>query len=71
MDLPHHTKMKIAQNLGLIRDEDEGLRDAELYKRYFERAAEMDKLAELWDQVQHEYGDTEKDNPYKRGSGAA
>ena len=71
MDLPHHTKLKIAQNLGLIRDEDEGLRDAELYKRYFDRAAELNKLAELWDLVQNEYGDTDKDNPYKRSSGAA
>jgi hypothetical protein len=71
MDLPHHTKLKIAQSLGLIRDEDEGLRDAELYRRYFDRAAEMGKLADLWRAVENEYGNAKEDNPYEHSSGVA
>lgn len=71
LSLPHHIKLKIAQELNLIRDEDQGLRDAELYKRYFERAAEKGILAELWKKVQKEYGDSEGENPYEQNAGAA
>jgi hypothetical protein len=71
MELPHHVKLKIAQELKLIRDEDQGLRDADLYQRYFERAAEAGKLADLWRAVQRELGAPEENNPYENKSGAA
>jgi predicted phosphodiesterase len=64
LSLPHHKKLKIAQDLGLIDDEDQGLRDVELYKRYFVRAQKAQRLPELWSAVQKEYGDTDTDNPF-------
>lgn len=71
LDLPHHKKLRIAQRLDLIRNEDQGLRDAELYKRYFERAAEKGILADLWREVQKEYGGPDEENPYEKKTGAA
>jgi hypothetical protein len=48
LSLAHHRQLAIAQELGLVRDEDEGARDNELYRRYFSRAQEEHKLEELW-----------------------
>lgn len=70
LSLPHHAKLKIAQQLNLIQEEDQGLRDSELYKRYFARAAEAGILAELWQAVQREHGDKDEDNPFETTSGA-
>jgi len=52
LSLPHHRQLAIAQQLGLVRDEDEGARDNELYRRYFSRAQEEHKLEEFWNAVE-------------------
>ena len=52
LSLPHHRQLAIAQQLSLVRDEDEGARDNELYRRYFSRAQQENKLEELWKAVE-------------------
>jgi predicted MPP superfamily phosphohydrolase len=52
LSLPHHRQVEIAQQLGLVRDEDEGARDNELYRRYFSRAQQENKLDDLWNAVE-------------------
>ena len=52
LSLPHHRQLAIAQQLGLVRDEDEGARDNELYRRYFGRALQENKLDDLWRAVE-------------------
>ena len=52
LSLPHHRQLAIAQQLNLVRDEDEGARDNELYRRYFSRAQKENKLEELWKAVE-------------------
>jgi hypothetical protein len=52
LSLPHHRQLAIAQQLGLVRDEDEGARDNELYRRYFNRDQQENKLEELWKAVE-------------------
>lgn len=52
LSLPHHRQLEIAQMLGLVRDEDEGVRDNELYRRYFSRAQHENKLDDLWKAVE-------------------
>jgi predicted MPP superfamily phosphohydrolase len=52
LSLPHHRQLAIAHQLGLVRDEDEGSRDNELYRRYFSRAQQENKLEELWKAVE-------------------
>lgn len=71
LDLPHITKLDIALDLGLLHDEDEGVRDAELYKRIFQRAVESDLLSELWDKVEQKHNDGEfPTNPFTPASPA-
>jgi len=47
LSLPYHTRIKIADEIGLIRKEDAGLHDIELFKRFFRRAREEHRLEEL------------------------
>jgi hypothetical protein len=68
LTLPHHSRMKIAQQLNLVQPDDEGLRDAELYPRYFSRAAEDGHLYELWNLINAE-SETEEENPFPRKQG--
>ena len=64
LELPHVSRIAIAQALGLYRNEDEGLVDAELFERIFDRAAKGRCLEKLWLDV-HEYrGNREQTNPY-------
>lgn len=70
LNLPHHSRMKIVQELGLVREDDEGLRDAELYSRYFSRAAEAGSLPRLWDLV-NDASSTREENPFTKMQGAA
>lgn len=70
LNLPHHSRVKIVQELGLVREDDEGLRDAELYSRYFSRAAEAGSLPKLWDLV-NDASSTREENPFSKMRGAA
>jgi len=54
--LPYHQQIKIAQDLGLLVDEDKGLADAELFARYFERAHDRNRLEQLWNSVEATHG---------------
>jgi predicted MPP superfamily phosphohydrolase len=69
LNLPHHARLKIVQALGLVRSDDEGLRDSELYSRYFSRAAEEGHLSALWDLIDKE-SSTHEDNPFSSVQGA-
>lgn len=59
-DLSHVERIDIARELDLLRDDDEGVTDAELYKRIFRRAAESDVLSDLWSKVEEKHTDAEK-----------
>jgi calcineurin-like phosphoesterase family protein len=63
LSLPHNSRLKIVQQLDLIRPEDEGLRDSELYSRFFSRAAAGGGLFEFWNLINSE-SDTYEDNPF-------
>lgn len=69
LNLPHHSRVKIVQELGLVREDDEGLRDAELYPLYFVRAAEAGSLPKLWDLV-NDASNTREENPFTELQGA-
>jgi 3',5'-cyclic AMP phosphodiesterase CpdA len=57
LSLPHTSRLAIAQKLQLLREEDEGLRDRELFARFFQRARENQLLDALWSEVESEYPD--------------
>lgn len=59
-DLSHVERIDIARELNLLRDDDEGVTDAELYKRIFHRATESDVLSDLWSKVGEKHKDTER-----------
>ncbi len=63
--LPYHTKIGVAQKLELIGDDDSGLEDAELFRRFFKRAQERSQLEDLWAEVESAHGDSEaSQNPF-------
>jgi hypothetical protein len=65
LDLSHVTRIEIAQELGLYRNEDEGVRDPELLERIFRRASEGKKLEKLWELVEGRHDDGRNaTNPY-------
>lgn len=59
-DLSHIERIDIARELDLLRDEDEGVNDAELYKRIFRRAADSKVFEELWTKVEQRHPDMAK-----------
>lgn len=64
--LPYITKMRIAQDMELLRDEDEGITDTELFKRIFLRAHEKGELEQLWSCIETYHGKTDlANNPFK------
>jgi calcineurin-like phosphoesterase family protein len=65
LDLPHIVRIEIAQELGFYTNDDEGLRDPELFERIFRRAAASRRLAEFWDKVESHHADGQNPtNPY-------
>ena len=65
LSLPYRKRLEIAQGLGLLREEDKGLRDSELFKRFFARAKEKEILEQLWDEVERRHGEKLEKNPFK------
>lgn len=63
LSLPHNSRLKIVQQLNLIQPEDEGLRDSELYSRFFSRAAAGGHLFDFWNLINSE-SDTDEENPF-------
>jgi hypothetical protein len=64
--LPYHKRIGIASQLDLLEDEDKGLQDSELFQRFFKRAKDKNKLADLWDAVATTYTtEDEIPNPYR------
>lgn len=49
--LPYHVRLRIANELELIEDEDRGRDDSELFQGFFRRASEAKKLEILWQKV--------------------
>lgn len=65
-DLAHVVRIDIARELNLLRDEDEGLKDYELFGRVLRRAAQEKLLAELWDKIEERHGDNKyTSNPFR------
>ena len=66
-NLPYHVIIKIAQELELLEDQDQGQPDQEKLKRFLQREGEKDILAQLCDAVEecHGFGDT-IDNPFRK-----
>ena len=65
LSLPHLVRLRIAQQMSLLNEQDEGLLDAELLGRMMERATAQGKLAELWRRVIKESGERPRGpNPY-------
>lgn len=64
LELPHTTRLKIAQDLELYQDTDEGLRDFELFERVFQRSAAAGKQAILWNAIATKYQGAMGPNPF-------
>lgn len=65
LGLPYHDRMAIANELDLLRDEDKGLQDADLFARFFRRAFERSLLEKLWAAVERRHDDgNPQDNPF-------
>lgn len=59
-------RMQIAQNLGLLTNDDEGRPEGEVYKAFFRRAKARNLLAELWDLVESRHADSKyTENPFR------
>ena len=66
LTLPFSSQMRIANQLGLLKDEDAGLDCATLFERVFERAKARRSLEALWDCVSEAQGGvTMMPNPYQ------
>ena len=64
--LAHVIRIDIARELNLLRDEDEGLEDYELFTRILTRAAKENLLEKLWDIIEKQHGDEKYvSNPFK------
>lgn len=67
LTLPYHERIEIAQKLHLLQDEDNGVQDAELFKRFFRRAKERELLEQLWDEVErHHHDGRQAENPFAK-----
>ena len=56
LTLPYVTRLRIATELGLISEQDEGQADRERNRRYLARAIERQLLHKLWDAVEASHG---------------
>lgn len=51
LELPHVTRVEIAQSLNLTRKSDSKLSDHAVYSKWLVRASKAKQLAKLWEQV--------------------
>jgi predicted MPP superfamily phosphohydrolase len=58
LTLSHPKRLTVALALGLVRDDDDGLADRDLFLRYFERARDESRLAALWSEVEKQHDPT-------------
>ena len=66
LSLPYVSRIEVAQVLGLLEDYDKGVRDGELFRRFFRRAKEKDILARLWNEVEVRHADGRySENPFE------
>lgn len=56
LTLPLYKRIRLAQKLGLLEEEEKSLQADELSERIFSRAKEEKKLDQLWDAVEVAYG---------------
>jgi hypothetical protein len=64
--LAHVVRLDIARDLKLLKDEDEGLQDYELFRRILHRAAQGNLMAELWDKVEAHHEGKCGTNPFRK-----
>ena len=63
--LPYNVRLRVAQVLELVRDEDQDVPDAQLFERYFKRAQERQTLAQFWESVENEHPNRPiEENPF-------
>jgi hypothetical protein len=64
--LSHIQRLNIATKLALYENQDEGISDAELFRRIFKRAGEKRALPRLWEEVESLHADPEiTPNPFE------
>lgn len=65
LNLPYQRRLAVAQQLGLVQDDDQFLSDTNRYRAVFRRARESGRLGELWTAVEQNYDDGQGDpNPF-------
>ncbi len=65
LSLPFHQRMEVASDLHLLEDGDNQVEDAELFKRFFRRAAERKILREFYEAVEKKFtGQSPPTNPF-------
>lgn len=63
--LPYNIRLRVAQDLDLVRDEDRDVPDTKLFDRYFKRAQEKRLLERLWGEVENAHHDNRfTENPF-------
>ena len=68
LSLPYTQIIEIAVGLRLLTDQDKGVEDLELFKRFIARAEKRGRetMAQLWDLVKDKYGsERSTTNPFK------
>ncbi len=65
LSLPYTKQISVATELELVNEDDAGIKDAELFHRFFSRAKERNHLARLWESVESAHGNHSSDpNPF-------
>lgn len=65
LSLSYVQRLRLAQDLQLVAEEDEGLSDVERFRQVLLRAKERGKLAELWNEVSRLHGEPAAPNPFE------
>ncbi len=63
--LPYHRRIAVAEKLGLLDKGDETLTEVKRFQLVFRRATERNRLADLWDAIDHESGLPSGENPFR------
>lgn len=65
-ELPYSVRLEVAVCLGLTADQDQGVTDPELTRRFFERATQKKVLGELWEELRQRLGLPVEPNPFRQ-----